>query len=344
MNNLQRGHIYFLVMRDPRNAEHDFGLVKVGITEGDVLQRAAALQTGNPYDLLCFDSFETPWPREVEHFMHRTHAKEMLKAEWLRWSRDDLPNLVDEAKKEARRIEDRKSKEQAYTALASNGQVRRATPHEFDLHREARKLLKDLVPAKLGLKTAENRIHEATGATLGIPGIVRVKYIPAASRFDEGLAESKFPLLASQCRVEQIHGGFRWRGVPKESDFADKYQEARSAEELAEASSRNVLQNSVGLQGWTDRTPELERWHDDFLQALPKVHRLNRDLADLRTELILGIGDCDALDPVCSFIRRSVPKIDRSAFQGSFPEESKQCEVPVAPRLRKHVYPARAYL
>jgi hypothetical protein len=75
--------VYFLVMSDPREPARDLGLVKVGITRGDVAGRILSLQTGNPYDLHCFDSFDTLWANEVEHFMHRTHAKEMHKNEWL---------------------------------------------------------------------------------------------------------------------------------------------------------------------------------------------------------------------------------------------------------------------
>jgi hypothetical protein len=276
--------------------------------------------------------------------MHRTHATEMIKPEWLRCSRDDLSGLVAEAKSEAQRIENRKLKEQAYATQTSNGQSRRATTAEFELHRDARKILKELVPAKLDLEIAEYRLAGATGTGRGISGIVRVKYIPAASRFDEGLAKFKFPHLASQFAQGGVRGGFRWRGVPRETDFADKCEEARSAKESAEASEKDVLRSGPTLQGWTDRTPALEGWHDDFLQALRKVHRLAGDLADLRTELILGLQGYDAIDRVCSFIRRPVLKIDRSAFRSTFPDEFKQCEIEIAPRLRKFVYPTRSYL
>ena len=106
-----RPRVYFLVMFDPRDYRKDLGMVKVGITRGDVERRLLSLQTGNPYDLICFDSFETPWAKEVEHLIHRTHAKEMHKNEWLVWPRSNLASLVAEAKDAARRIDERKSKE-----------------------------------------------------------------------------------------------------------------------------------------------------------------------------------------------------------------------------------------
>jgi hypothetical protein len=337
-------------MEDPRNAEHDFGLVKIGITKGEVLHRAATLQTGNPYDLLRFDSFETPWPREVESFMHRTHATKMQKLEWLQCSRRDLAELVNEARRAAQQINERKSKEQGCNVSVSNGRARRASSAEFQLHRNVRRLMKEFVPEKLRLITAKNRLKAATGTTNGIPGIVRVKVAAASTRFDEVAAESKlaelrleFPDLAAQCLTEKIRGAFRWRGVTRASDFPTECHAARLSEASANASEANVVQKGTTLEGWTDRSADMERWHDDYLEAMRKVYRLEGELSDLRTDLILLLEECDAIDRVCSFIRRPVLKIDRSAFCRNFPEEFRECERPNAPRLNKRVYPARSY-
>ena len=51
-------------MRKSPRAGQDFGLAKIGITWGDVHRRVAKLQTGNPFDLVRFDSVETTWPRQ----------------------------------------------------------------------------------------------------------------------------------------------------------------------------------------------------------------------------------------------------------------------------------------
>ena len=331
-------------MRESPDSDRDFGLVKIGITRGDVLRRVASLQTGNPYDLLCIESFETPWPREVEHFMHRTHAADMQQTEWLRCGRDDLRNLVAEAREAARQIEERKSKEQDYISRPSNGQVRRATVEEFQFHVDARKVMKELVPARLRLTIAENRLKAATGATLGIPGIVRVKHVPATFRFSTRLAETRFPELALNCREDTISGAFRWRKVPKPFHFIADNQATIAAELAARTALDDVLERNVSLTGWIDRTRETEQWHDDFLQATRAVHNLGAELAVLQTELTVRLGDYDALDGVCSFKRCSVSKLDRVAFRRRFPEESERCARQVAPRLRKYVYPTRSYV
>jgi len=338
------GYVYFLALRDESEPQRDLGLVKIGITSGDVMRRVSSLQTGNPYDLLLFDAFETPWPREVEHFMHRTHAQEMLKPEWLRCPLHRLPSLVQEARKSAVQIANRKRNEQEVARTVSNGRTRRATPEEFELHREVRKVFRELVPAKLALRTSEARLHAATGATLGVPGIVRVKWLPSAKRFDINLARSEFSREALECTVSGVHGAFRWRGIPKPHKFPDRYLEAVTAEESAAESASALLRNGEEPRGLTPRTPELEALHDAYLKALPVVHRLEGDIAGLRTEIISRLGECDAMDPVCSYIRKTVDEFDRSLFQSHYPQAYQRCRVEIPPQLRKHVYPNRSYL
>lgn len=344
MSDLPKGYVYFLVMKEPGASERDFGLVKIGITSGDVLHRVTQLQTGNPFDLVCFDSFDTPWPRQVEHFLHRTHASEMQQPEWLRCSREDLSGLVRRAREVARQIEERKSKELPFLTQQSNGQTRRATPAEFQVHAQCRKVFKELVPAKLRLIAAEHQLKAATGRSCGVPGIVRVKYVPATIRFSAPRAAARYPELAARCTVERVGGIFRWRKVPRPSQFAAECQEAREQKRAADAASKGVLLAGDRPSGWTERTVTLETSHDEFLRATRTVYRLESDLADLRTELILQLGEYEALDPVCSFKRDVVGRIDRAAFCKNYPSEAEQCAEYVAPKLRKSICTSRSYL
>jgi hypothetical protein len=336
--------VYFLVMSDPREPARDLGLVKVGITRGDVAGRILSLQTGNPYDLHCFDSFDTLWANEVEHFMHRTHAKEMHKNEWLTWPRSGLASLVAEARDAARRIGERKSREQDCLSRVSNGNLRRASPGEKRLHLDARRIQKELIPARLMLEGAECRLKAATGDTYGIPGIVRVKYVVASLRLSERLARLRFPQLVSRCTHESVSGTFHWRGMPKKRQFEDYYRALTVAKQRAAESSSAVLRSMYGLEGFTGRTRELEARHDEFLKATRTVHHLAAELADLRTELIVSLDNDEALEGVCSFKRALKAKFQTDKFVRDFPGEAVECAEPVGPRLWKRVYPSRSYL
>jgi len=330
-------------MRDPRDPKRDFGLVKVGITTRDIMDRLATLQTGNPYDLILFDCIQTPWPRAVEQLMHRTHATHMLKPEWLRCTRDALPGLVAEARIAADRIAYRKASELTFSSRVSNGRSRRATMSEFRLHRMARAVMEQLVPVQIDMRIAELRLNAASGVTNGIPGIVRVRVIQPTRRFDPARAAEIFPDQAQACQISRVQGGFRWRRVPRAVDFADRYHALRLAEAEAQKVVAEFYVHGARLDQFTTRMPDLEQLHEKYLEGLGRVHLLEGELAELRTELILAIQDYDALDPVCSFIRKTSFKIDRMAFRRLYPAEFKECQVQIPEQIRKYVYPMRAY-
>lgn len=338
------GHVYFLILRDPEDPRRDFGLAKVGITSGDVLHRVSVLQTGNPYDLVLFDVIATPWPREVEHFMHRTHAPDMLRSEWIRCDRERLTELVREARVAALRIENLKRVEHEQAARPSNGRSRRATRDEFELHREARRILRELIPATLAMQTAESSLFALTGSTIGVPGVVQAKIVVPGKRFDRVVAEGRYPHLVAKCLKSSVNGSFRWRRVPRPSDFPTQYADLAMAREAASAAVTELLREGACLDGTTYRTEGIERIHEEYLRNLPAVHRLKGDLAGVRSDLIARMDNFDALDPVCSFARRAVQVLDRAKFLKSFPEEYRSCETEGQIQVRKRVYPNRPYL
>ncbi len=75
------------------------------------------------------------------------------------------------------------------------------------------------------------------------------------------------------------------------------------------------------------------------------VKQLEAELADVQSDMIVGLGECDGVEGVCSFRRRSVPKFDGASFRQKFPGEAAQCMADGSPGgPRKSIYPARSYL
>ena len=337
-------NVYFLVMHESSQPSHDFGFVKVGITDGDVAARIASLQTGNPHELRCVRSFETSCAREVEHYIHRTHATEMHNREWLACHTAAISALFEEAQVAARRFEDRKAQVDAVRDRESNGRTRRADLGEMALHREVRNLKKVLVPATLRLIAAENQLRMATGRTYGIRGIVRVKKTKETDRFSLAVAEIKFPELTSRCRVPEVGGHFHWRRMPMPSHFVTENLLAKEAVAKARESVDTVLTENAHLEGWIEPTAEMKRLHDAFLRETEEVNDLEAHLADFESEFTVRLGDFDELDPVCSFKRHQTQEVDVAAFRKTYPKEAAECTETVAPQIRKHVYPTRSYL
>jgi hypothetical protein len=222
--------------------------------------------------------------------------------------------------------------------------AQRAKPQEIRLHDDVRKLMEELIPAELRLSTTGNQLKAATGTTLRIRGIVRSSYLEATTRFSPALAQSKFPPLASQCSVPTIKSHFRWRRVLQKNHFIEESQAALAAQRAARQSASDALSANTILTGWADRTPDAERWHDAFLKATALVQRRRAEIADLHTELIVGIGEFEVIDGICSFKRTLEPVLDAAEFRKSCPDEAEQCAVLIRPRLRKSVYSSRSYL
>ena len=171
-----------------------------------------------------------------------------------------------------------------------------------------------------------------------------MKFVPATIRFSAHRALAAFPVLASGCLVGGVHGRFIWTKVHRRPRFVAENLAAKETAAVADEAARTVLVSTAPLQEWTVRTPDAERHHDDFLRAMQIVHRLEADLADLRSELTIRMGDHNAVEPICSFIRTSRLTLDAAAFCATYPDEAAQCAEPVPAQLRKFVYPTRSYV
>ncbi len=58
-------------------------------------------------------------------------------------------------------------------------------------------------------------------------------------------------------------------------------------------------------QEWTERTPDIERTHGEFLVATQLETRFGAGLMELETELTMLLDEHDALSGVCSHVRRA---------------------------------------
>src|SRR5258708_3945526 len=128
------GQVYFLSLVDPADPGRDFELVKVGITKKDVERRIEQLQTGNPYQIRCEASFPSPVARQVEHWIHRTNAANVVQLEWLRLARAQIPGLVQTARRESERLSRIAEATARWNQSLSNGTNRQPSAYELRIH------------------------------------------------------------------------------------------------------------------------------------------------------------------------------------------------------------------
>src|SRR3989442_7368675 len=153
--------VYFLSLVDPANQDHDFGLVKVGITEKDIEERIEQLQTGNPYQLRCERSFRSQVARQIEHFVHRT--SQVAQLEWLRLARSEIPDLVKRAQLEGVRLARIEEARARWSHSESNDMERQPGAEERRLHEEVRGILAELWPVQLRLELTRSTNALQTG-------------------------------------------------------------------------------------------------------------------------------------------------------------------------------------
>src|SRR5262249_41788215 len=129
-------NIYFLSLVDPADPTRDFERVKVGYTKDDVETRIEQLQTGNPYQLRCEESFAAPAPvaRLVEHWVLRTNAVRVAQREWLRLGRHEIPALAESARRERQRFADIVESRARWSQTLSDGKERQPGTDELRLH------------------------------------------------------------------------------------------------------------------------------------------------------------------------------------------------------------------
>ena len=90
MKELKYG-VYFIYCGDRKNAP-----VKIGVTS-DIENRVSALQTGNPYQLICkafIPCHDKTQAYHLENFMHKQFRKSRMVGEWFRLHNFDMKKLL----------------------------------------------------------------------------------------------------------------------------------------------------------------------------------------------------------------------------------------------------------
>lgn len=77
----------------------DGELYKIGVTRGDIDKRIKKLQTGNPYNIILIDSYQTNFPFHIEKMLHARFVNQRVNNEWFDLSLDDVRNFQNECQK-----------------------------------------------------------------------------------------------------------------------------------------------------------------------------------------------------------------------------------------------------
>ena len=338
-------YLYFLSLVDPATPSRDFGLIKVGITKNDVERRIEQLQTGNPYQIRCEASFPTPVARQVEHWVHRTNASRVAQLEWLRVPRHEIPDLVVAAQLEAERLAHIAEAKARWSQQASNGETCPASAEETRLHEEIQDVLSRFYPVKLRLRSTMASIALNVGSVCRVPGVLRVRVLPASRRFDSQEAIARFPDLTANHTVETVGGRFRWRQVPHigSPSWSQLRMDIEHLEKRQRELDAAILANPNQLSQEGRRTDDLANLHDAYLLLKQQEARVEVDKDDLQAQMIKLMEDSEAITDVCSFPRSAKSLLNRNSFCEAYPREAAACCSERVAHVHRRIYASRSY-
>lgn len=336
--------VYFLTLVDPDEPERDLEKVKVGITAGSIESRIAGLQTGNPYRLRCVASFLSSAALEVEHWVHQSRATRRIGVEWLRLSGAEIPGLVEAAKCEALRLESIAEATEQWSRRESNGKIRTPTSIEREIYAEAVAKKSEFDGVNLRLVRTTKKIYLAAGPATKVAGIFRVRVSPPSKAFCAKLACANFPALAAAYMVEYVHPYFHWSGPRSKTAETEVVRDeiARLAAAVS-ALDATLLEAGAEVSAEGLRTSKLVDLHGEYLELKEQKTRLELDVADARSRIIISIEDCDTISDVCIFRRVRRSKLSGSAFRQAHPGHVQQCMSERKAFVARPIYGIRSY-
>lgn len=335
--------IYFLTLSDPARKDHDFELVKVGITKGAVERRIASLQTGNPYQIRCEATFTSSQGRAVESWIHRTRNVKHL--EWLRLRRNEIGELVEEAKRENERLVQIADAEKRWKTVESNGKVRPPSAVEQELHDAMRGVAEEIWPTNFQLSITLGRLAILSGKVWRVPGVVQISRRDAFKKFKETLARDRFPDLVAAHSADAVQGRFLPKDLPDKGTlrWAALREEAESLERLRKELNAAMLADPDHVAPEGSRTDELAEWHDRFLQLISKKARLGIDRHELKARAIQLTEGWDGIDGLWTHKRKLRLRFDGRAFRAACRDAASACAVAGQPFIQRHVFFSRSY-
>jgi hypothetical protein len=335
--------VYFLTLSDPSRQGHDFELVKVGITKGEVERRIANLQTGNPYRIRYEASFTSTQGRAVESWIHRTNNLKHL--EWIKLPRNQIPRLVEEARRESDRLVNIAEAEARWKTVESTGRIRLPAATDLELHDGMKAIEEKLLPTKLRLSITIHRIALLAGNVWYIPGVTRIRRREAFKKFKANLARERFPDLVAELTTKTVQGQLRVKGWLNKTAplVAELRAEEKSLDRRCKELNASMLAHPECVIPEGPRTDELAELHDRFLQLINKKVRLDIDKKELRAQAINVTENWDGVDGLWSHKRKRGQRFNGSAFRANYRDAAAQCAVTGEPFIHRHIFFSRCY-
>jgi len=324
----KEGYLYFIRERD--HLTDEIGpYVKIGLTRDvrPVAERISDHKTGNPRDEYSEYDLHVPMVDHLEKYLHHYFADQRISGEWFLMSTDEVLN-------EAVPVAQKVAAEQAITkpgllnldllkTSQSNGNTRKATPHETALHEKYIEADKAIKIAKAEMKILDSSLRSMVGNANGIERVLILQQKTQSDVFDQDgftseLSEEQLKLCQSTSMTgngnPSIIGKIGLRTFDKELDEKVKLAAKNHPTKFPLSNKKN---QSRAIDD------NIKATHMKFLRSKRAIKTLEWKMRQIEVELANSLASDDEIEGIIRW-QRSQPEeqtgFSRAEAKKHFPE------------------------
>lgn len=344
------GSLYFLRERDFLSGNIS-PYVKIGLVRNDkkTASRIAEHQTGNPREIMDFQTIAVPFVEELETRLHYLYGTRWIAGEWFLLHEAELKEVITVAKQYVRRQEKLK---QAYVKLdefeqiPSNGLLKVPDRKDIEIWRALKRNKEQLIQVDAQAKFFDLQLRLAMGNYRGIEGVISTQIKTIAASFDKAAflaADNTHPnLLSAYNELKQGGLASQWgiKQISKLQELDPELAERIKSLPKPKLDAKDMKKKAL------KRQPQHEEWHEQLILASAQKAQIEWDLIELETELKLRVADCDGITDLCSWTRtikedRFEPNL--AAFKQAHPDLVMRFQKPESNTVSLLIHPHRSY-
>ncbi len=338
--NLNPGIIYFLTLINTRGKQLN-EYYKIGITDESVEKRIDQLQTGNPYQIVEYNSFRSHAAQLIEQHLHKKYSKKRVRLEWFTFKENEIIDAINDAKSFNSRISKLAKQVRELDQQSSNGKLAPSTKKSRGMHEQALELQSKKLQLNLKKSQLSALLQYETRNSMGIDGITSVTITKPKPGFKLRLFQDRYhDLYEKYCRIPELKCSFQFSNFPTRKEFSQQVEKLKQIE-------AKVDDLELSVDSITDKTKcpnnRTIKHHKQFLETQEALTQIEGDLILIQLSLRALCGENEGIEDICQYERKKDYTLDKEALKKDYPNEYKDCIEKGKPNYRFKVLSSCAY-
>lgn len=345
------GSIYFLRERDYQTGQIS-PYVKIGLVrnEKQTSTRIAEHQTGNPREIIDFQTIQVPFVEDLETRLHYLYGHRWISGEWFILNDTEIKEVIKVAKHYVKRQTKLFPVHCSVLELAlqlSNGRMRPLDRKTQQVYSAYTAVKSELMIREGFVELNDTLLKQAMGQYFGIEGVITIQEKNSNPTFDKAAflaADPSHMQLFNQYLENKLGEGIKgsWsihHGLKLQNIDPELHTQLKQLQPV-KIDIKTLKKKPKG------RNSEIEKLHYDLIMHKAHLSRLEWELFELEQELKVLTAEFEGIEGVCTWKR--CPKADKSeinmmAFKAAHPDHYERFLKPGKVSGAMIVMPYRAY-